>query len=518
MSDGFNGAKSQKQVKFDGIADESQVSYLMESSDGDYNKIIDNVILCGSGKITEKQLMKRYDDLKGDHSECKMCIHRLMGGIFDIIDLDGLESLDSVPEIQKFIESDPETRDPHDINIKKGSADLVKLIKLGHLSNDDLFHHVEYLFEYYDGDDSSDEENLEIASKVNVKSQLDNPETLAKYSEAGGIASKVVNKIIKLAKPGKLIIDLVKIGNDEIETHMKSINCAIKGVVFPISLSVNEVAGHCGAKNADILRHGDILKIEVGLHVDGYPAHIVTSTLIAPNGPENKLTDRQFNVMRAGCEAVIAVSKEMKPGRVSKEIVSIMEQAAFKYGCSLPITDLFGIIPGTLSFQMSRWVSGDDSIRFNNNHKYFASRYNSEHSKYQVPDEIIFEENEVYQIDIMICSGSGYLIKSADSVMFKRHYGINEQLKFKVSKTFMRNFKNKQSFNAPIIVSEEESKMKAAINECISKRLISDYPIVSENIGEYIARFKFTIVIKDKPIVICGVEQAHNEFSKLKNL
>jgi len=47
-----------------------------------------------------------------------------------------------------------------------------------------------------------------------------------------------------------------------------------KGIAFPVCISVNEICGHysplTSEENKLVLNEGDIVKIDLGVHVDGY--------------------------------------------------------------------------------------------------------------------------------------------------------------------------------------------------------------------------------------------------------
>lgn len=44
-----------------------------------------------------------------------------------------------------------------------------------------------------------------------------------------------------------------------------------KGVAFPTCVSVNEVVGHYSPLEDEVvLKEGDVVKVELGVHIDGY--------------------------------------------------------------------------------------------------------------------------------------------------------------------------------------------------------------------------------------------------------
>jgi len=345
--------------------------------------------------------------------------------------------------------------------------------------------------------------------------QIDDVDNLQKYKDAGLIATKAVNNIVKNAKPGTKLVSLITGANEVLKSELANVHKDIKdkGILFPICLSLNNVVGHNIPGPNDILKEGDLLKIDLGVQIDGFPAQIAFTTLIKKE--DNQLIpkgDKRANVMRAVIEASREIGKVMKPGIMNTEIVKIMEQTAKKYGCYLPISNENGVIPGVNSYQISRYIIDghtDDDCEFV--HRFIMARENTAYdfSLMSLP----LDENEVYAIDIVMCSGTGKLNQIKETNIFKRNYERRCELKSKSSKTVLNNIKDKY----PIILDTQDLKVKIGLKECLNKGLINAYPIVAEKEGEYTARIKFTIVVKDKPILICG-KHADQELEKLEKI
>ncbi len=342
--------------------------------------------------------------------------------------------------------------------------------------------------------------------------QLQDINNLNKYKAAGLIATKTVNEIVKNIKVNIKLINLLHIGNNYVQTEISKVYKDVKdkGFSFPICLSLNNIAGHYIPLDTDIIKEGDILKIELGIHIDGFPANIVYSTLV--NSTSNKINDNRANVMKACIEASKKVFILMTPDHTNKDIIKAMEKCAEKYNCNLPTCNEFelGHVPGILSFQISRHVcdgQNDDSDEFV--HRFILSK---EHHTYDYSmNEIQLEENEVYAIDILMSSGSGKLQNIDKTSIFKRNHDKKELLKLKTSREVLNIF-NKDKF--PIYVDCKESRIKLGLKECLDKGLIEKYIAVTEKEGEYIARIKFTVIVRDKPILICG-KSADGELNKL---
>jgi len=349
--------------------------------------------------------------------------------------------------------------------------------------------------------------------KLNDPFDQINNDSLNKYKAAGGIATKAVGEIVNHAKVGTKLIDLQIIGNNYITKECATLykDISHKGLSFPICLSTNYIAGHYIPKETDILKEGDLLKIELGVHIDGFPALICFTTLITEN---NQYDDKRKNVLKATIEASREISGIMKPGKKNTEMIKILEKYANKYNCNLPICNHAEneIIPGIMTYQISRYVNDG----YNNEedefiHQFMLVRDNKNYEFTMV--EFEFEENDVYAIDVMMCSGNGRLNGlDEENKIYKRNRTKRADLKLKMSREILGKI-GKDCF--PTVI-DNDAKTKFGIKECFEKGVVKKYPVVGEKEKEFIARIKFTIIVKDKPILICG-RTADNELNKLKN-
>lgn len=342
--------------------------------------------------------------------------------------------------------------------------------------------------------------------------QLQDIANLNKYKAAGLIATKTVNEIVKNIKANMKLINLLHIGNSYAKSELDKVYKDIKdkGFCFPICLSLNNIAGYYIPCENDIVKEGDILKIELGIHIDGFPANIVYSTIV--NSTSTKIDDKRSNVMKACIEASKQIFPLMTPGHTNKDIVKEMEKCAEKYNCNLPVcNDIgFGPIPGVLSYQMSKYVcdgQNDDDDEFV--HRFILSK---EHNNYDYSMNVMkLEENEVYAIDILMSTGNGNLQSIEKSTIYKRNHDKKVSLKLKTSRDVLNKF-NKNKF--PVYLGCEDSRIKLGLKECLEKNLIEKYSVVTDKENEYIARIKFTVIVKDTPILICG-KSADDELNKL---
>ena len=95
------------------------------------------------------------------------------------------------------------------------------------------------------------------------------------YKKSGQIVSKVRKMAVDYVKADMKIIDLVEyVENNIIE---------MGGIpAFPCNVSINEITAHYTSPPGDdsTIKRGDLVKIDLGAHVDGYIADSAVSVLV----------------------------------------------------------------------------------------------------------------------------------------------------------------------------------------------------------------------------------------------
>jgi len=160
------------------------------------------------------------------------------------------------------------------------------------------------------------------------------------YEKAGKIVSKVRNDAIKIIKDDLLILDLVEFVESEIEK-------AGAGIAFPCNVSVNEITAHYTAPFNDKTKifTGDLVKLDLGAHVDGYIADSAITIMVPGKNLEEKYDDDFINKNKemiessnAGLEAAI---NTVKPGIEIGKIGKAVQEAINSYGFN-PVSNLTG--------------------------------------------------------------------------------------------------------------------------------------------------------------------------------
>ncbi|XP_047983645.1 ERBB-3 BINDING PROTEIN 1 [Salvia hispanica] len=319
-------------------------------------------------------------------------------------------------------------------------------------------------------DDEREEKELDLTS----------PEVVTKYKSAAEIVNKALQLVLSECKPKAKIVDLCEKGDtfirEQTANMYKNVKKKIeKGIGFPTCISVNNTVCHFSplASNESVLEAGDIIKIDMGCHIDGFIA-VVAHTHVLQDGP---VTGRAADVIAAANTAAEVALRLVRPGKKNKDVSEAIQKVAAAYDCK--------IVEGVLSHQMKQYVIDANKVVLN------------------VPgpdtrvDDAEFEENEVYAIDIVTSTGEGKpkLLDERETTIYKRAVDKNYHLKMKASRFIFSEISQKfpiMPFSARAL---DEKRARLGLVECTNHDLLQPYPVLHEKPGDLVAHIKFTVLL-----------------------
>jgi methionyl aminopeptidase len=148
------------------------------------------------------------------------------------------------------------------------------------------------------------------------------------YKHAGKIAADARDYGVTLLKPGARFLDVAT----EIEIRIKK-NGA--GLAFPVNIALNTLAAHYSPRHDDqsTFRRGDIVKLDVGAHINGYIADTAITVEL-----ETHVYKKMIQASSEALEKAISVLNAKTP---LSEIGRTIENTITSYGYK-PINNLMG--------------------------------------------------------------------------------------------------------------------------------------------------------------------------------
>ncbi len=150
----------------------------------------------------------------------------------------------------------------------------------------------------------------------------------AKYKKAGSIAKQARNLGVSLIKPGISYLEVA----EKIESTILQEGAEI---AFPVNISVNDIAAHFSPRHDDshVFSKGDLVKLDVGAHVDGYIADTATTIEIE--------TTNHTELISAAADGLTRAIETMHAGVQLGKIGKIIEDSIIAHGFK-PISNLTG--------------------------------------------------------------------------------------------------------------------------------------------------------------------------------
>lgn len=141
-----------------------------------------------------------------------------------------------------------------------------------------------------------------------------------KYMRAGSIASNARKHGASLIKEGASYLDVVTVVESEIKGQGA-------GIAFPVNISVNKLAAHFSPRHDDntlVFKKGDVVKLDVGAHVDGYIADTAITVEVG--------THTYDTMIQASREALNNALGHIKANVPLSNIGKIIEDAITSFG------------------------------------------------------------------------------------------------------------------------------------------------------------------------------------------
>jgi curved DNA binding protein len=301
---------------------------------------------------------------------------------------------------------------------------------------------------------------------------------------ASEITQRVLREVIDRCVPGASIKDTCIYGDKRLEEEtsrvFKKDKDVKKGIAFPTCLSINNYICHFSPLVSDpdmILKDDDVVKIDLGCQIDGYVA-VVAHTIVVGATKEKKVTGRRADCILAAYYAAEAAIRLIKPTENNTTVTEMVDRIANVYHCKP--------VEGMISYQMSRGIiDGEKKI-------------------YQNPTEMQRREiekqefalHEVYAVDVLVSSGEGKPRETDIRTTVYKKKDFIYQLRMKSSRVFLSEVEKRFSL-MPFTLRhfEDEKRARMGVIECAKHDLVEPYPVYQEKEGEFVAEFKFTLLL-----------------------
>ncbi|KAI8319632.1 Creatinase/aminopeptidase [Martensiomyces pterosporus] len=309
-------------------------------------------------------------------------------------------------------------------------------------------------------------------------------DSIPKYQTASAIVGQVLKHVLSVVSPGMSVSALCTYSNSLVEAYSGSVYRKEKdierGVSFPTTISVNNVIQNFAPSpdNDYVLREGDVVKVEVSAHIDGYISSAAHTT-VATNSPSIAIEDRRADAISAAYYASEVAVRMIRPGQTARNLVKAIGLVASGFNCN--------VAEETFTCQIDRFVMSGKNT--------FANRFDPD---YLVP-ELTFETGEIYTIDCTLSSGDGKARASeSDPAIYQRDVNQLYSLKLRTSRALFSEVCRRYSVFPFLMreVTDANPSLKAGINECTRSQLLVPFAVTvdKKHGGSIVAQFKLTVM------------------------
>jgi len=285
-------------------------------------------------------------------------------------------------------------------------------------------------------------------------------DVLDHYLKAGRIASEVRREVKSLVREDASILQVC-------ERVESSIRRRGGEPAFPCNVCVNDVAAHYSPppKDTSTIPKEAVVKVDIGVHVEGYIADTATTVSLNP-----QYESMVYTVNEALEQAIRTIQPQVKINEVGRIVQKTIERYGFK-----PIRNLSG-------HQMSRYVL---------------------HTGKSIPNVPSLglqsiNEGEVYAVEpfLTLASGGGEVKSAKDAYIYRfqkeRRLVDPEAVELLAS---IRSSYRSLPFSLRWIKGIEGENIPETFNELIARRCVSSYPVLIEVAGGIVAQAEHTVIV-----------------------
>ncbi|RKP18229.1 Erbb3 binding protein 1 [Rozella allomycis CSF55] len=310
---------------------------------------------------------------------------------------------------------------------------------------------------------------------------LTDPAVITKFTAAADIVNRALEKVVAACVESASIYDICVLGDQYIVEELKKCynkKNISKNIAMPTCISVNNVVCHFSPLKTEapiLLKNNDVVKIEMGAHIDGFPA-MVAHTIIVGN---EVAAGRKANVIAAAHNALEVAIRTIKPGNSNVQVTHAVNDVVKEFKCN--------VVEGMLSHKIERNnLTSNKSILLCSNP-----------SQIKAHEEAKFEEHEIYNVDVLVTTGDGKVKTASDfKTNIFRKSNQNYMLKIKASRALYSQVSKEFGTMAFSLRSFDDEKIaRLGLTECLKTNVLLPYEVLVDKENEIVAQFATTILL-----------------------
>jgi hypothetical protein len=361
------------------------------------------------------------------------------------------------------------------------------------------------LSDFHDPTEESEAENERVGRA----------DVMTKYKTVGRIVDEVLQLIKQRTVPGANTATLCAEGDRELLQRLKATfskakgadgQKLVRGIAYPTNVSVNHVlCNHSpmSEEEGKVLAPGDVVKIHLGAHLDGYPASAATTVLVPSEEGRAKpvVLGSTADAIEAARVALAALIHKLRPGALNADLTDLVHSVGAGFNTEA--------IEGVLSTRTKRWMI--DAMQ-----AIICRRIVREEPQQDVED-VVIGADQVWTLDVAFTSAPAYRTQTTEEgiLLFRRNEAmpladLRSAAADEILKEIDRSF---QCFTFHLRHTSNVPKARLGVSHLRKANLIDGMPALQCKPGFITARFSATVVLSRKKLsVVCGEPPAHIDY------
>ena len=348
----------------------------------------------------------------------------------------------------------------------------------------------------------------ELMASEDEAETVKRPDVLTKYKMCGVITDEVIATVVKACRPQARTIDLCALGDNLVLERVKKMfqksksddgKRMLKGLSFPTTVSVNNVLANASPLNeaeSTTLAVGDVVKVAVSVHLDGYATSSAATIVVGLDAGEvQTMAPEVAHVIAATHYAIHGMIRLMKPGVENQDITDFIRHVA----------TCFNVEPveGVLSNRTKRWIlDGNECI--------ICRRVLTEDPQQNVGDCVV-EENQVWTLDVAFTTSPNYRLKQPplETNIFRRNE-VTVEPRLQAAKDAIVEIRE-TAMCFPFTPSRFANPLRTrlGITELKKHDMLDSFPVLSTVKGAFTARHSCTVAVTEKRVnIVSGAPAA----------
>ncbi|KAF9015712.1 hypothetical protein BDQ17DRAFT_1230001 [Cyathus striatus] len=278
-------------------------------------------------------------------------------------------------------------------------------------------------------------------------------------------------------RPGMSMIDIVNYIEDGTRALVEE-NGLEAGVGFPTGVSLNNCAAHYTPNAGDtlVLQHGDVLKVDIGVQVNGRIADSAFTLTFEPT------YDTLLEAVKAATDTGIREAGiDARLGEIAGAIQETMESYEVEVnGKVLPVKPIENLSGHSINRYQ---IHGGKSVLLVKN-----------------DDQTKMEEGEYFAIETFGSTGRGRVVESGECSHYAKIIGVpHVPLRLTSAKSLLNTITKSFGtipFCRRYLDRIGESKYLLALNHLVAQGIVEDYPPLCDQRGSMTAQYEHTILLR----------------------